>query len=61
MDLGRRSKVYYPKVKLKVRLEGIDKGEDEYNKLRERDDKEFIMNKRIYKERVWDRNYYYYL
>jgi len=61
MDLEKRSRIYEPRLKLKVDFEGIDKGEDEYNRLLKKDDKEFIMNKRIYKERVWDRNYYYYL
>jgi hypothetical protein len=60
MDLEKRSRIYEPRLKLKVDFEGIDKGEDEYNRLLKKDDKEFIMNKRIYKERVWDRNYYYF-
>jgi hypothetical protein len=60
IDLERRSKVYYPKVKLKVIDERISKEEDKYNRLHKKDDKEFMMSKRIYKERVWDRNYYYF-
>jgi len=60
IDLERRSKVYYPKVKLKVIDERISKEEDRYNKLYKKDDKEFMMSKRIYKERVWNRNYYYF-
>ena len=60
IDLERRSKVYYPKVKLKVIAERISKEEDKYNKLLKKDDKEFMMSKRIYKERVWNRNYYYF-
>ena len=60
IDLERRSKVYYPKVRLKVISERISKEEDKYNKLLKKDDKEFMMSKRIYKERVWNRNYYYF-
>ena len=60
MDLEKRSRIYEPRLKLKVDFEGIDKGEDEYNRLLKKDDKEFKMNERIYKERVWDRNYYYF-
>ena len=60
IDLERRSKVYYPKVRLKVIDERISKEEDKYNRLHKKDDKEFMMSKRIYKERVWDRNYYYF-
>ena len=60
IDLERRSKVYYPKVRLKVIAERISKEEDKYNKLLKKDDKEFMMSKRIYKERVWNRNYYYF-
>ena len=60
IDLERRSKVYYPKVRLKVIAERISKEEDRYNKLLKKDDKEFMMSRRIYKERVWDRNYYYF-
>jgi len=60
IDLERRSKVYYPKVRLKVIDERISKEEDKYNRLLKKDDKEFMMSRRIYKERVWDRNYYYF-
>mgnify|MGYP001234392864 FL=1 len=60
IDLERRSKVYYPKVRLKVIDERISKEEDRYNRLLKKDDKEFMMSRRIYKERVWNRNYYYF-
>ena len=61
IDLERRSKVYYPKVRLKVIAERISKEEDRYNRLLKKDDKEFMMSRRIYKERVWDRNYLLFL
>ena len=60
IDLEKRTRIHEPRLKLKVNLKGIDRGEDEYNRLLKKDDKEFKMNERIYKERVRDRNYYYF-